>query len=230
MWKASSNTFAALATALVLGACGSTTAPVGPGQDVAGGNGGASGGSCSEVLTGTFDDITIPAGATCTVRDAVVQGNIKALENSRLYVFDTRVDGNIQGDEAAIVQVNGGTVSGDIQIQDGRSGGELGASVVGTTVTGGNIQIEKMRTGRVVVRDARVLKGDIQVTENTTSGALQVLDNRVSEGNLQVFKNVGAGARTVRGNIVSQDLQCGENAALFTGGPNSAGDVEGQCS
>ncbi len=218
-----------LVAAFTLGACNSASASgIDDRQLVELRGTGESISSCSQGLTGTFEDITIRRGETCTVRDAVVNGNIKALEGSRLYVMDTRVRGNIQGDEAAIVHVTRGTVNGDIQISDGRSPGAVGASVVGTTVTGGNIQIEKMRTGSIVVSDARVLEGNIQVVENSTSDRLRIEDNRVG-GNLQVFKNAGAGSKTVRGNTVSQDLQCKENSTPFTGGPNSAGDTEAQC-
>jgi hypothetical protein len=50
-----------------------------------------------------------------------VRANVKALENARLYVIDSRVTGNIEGDKASIVHVTGGTVDGNIQIKDGTS-------------------------------------------------------------------------------------------------------------
>ena len=184
---------------------------------------------CSGTRTGTFDNVTVPVGATCTLRNSTVQGNLMALENARLYVFSTTVRGNIQGDKARIVQVTGGRVDGDIQIVQGTSPGALGASVTGgTVVTGGDIQIEKMSTGRVIVSDARVNNGNIQIVENNTSTRLEIVRNRTG-GNMQVFKNRGAGQKIVRGNTVAQDLQCKENTHPFIGGPNTAGDKEDQC-
>jgi hypothetical protein len=196
----------------------------GPGPGNSGGDA-----RCTGTLTGTFDEVTVPAGETCTLLNSTVRGNVKALENSRLFMSNSVVRGNVQGDKASVVHVSGGTVDGDIQITDGNSPSELGASVTGgTVVTGGNIQIEKMRTGRVLVADVRVEKGNIQITENTTSGGLEILRNAVAQ-NLQVFKNRGAGGKAVSGNTVGQDLQCKENASPFTGGPNSAGETEEQC-
>lgn len=224
--------------ALVLGmACQGSTDPggsagadrVGLGGDDPGSR--SSGGDvrCTGTLTGSFDEVIVPVGATCTLAGSTVKGNVKALENARLFMSDTHVGGNVEGDKAAVVQVSGGTVDGNIQIKDGTSSGELGAAVTGgTIVTGGDIQIEKMNTARILVADARVLKGNIQIVENSTSGSLEILRNHVA-GNLQVFKNRGGGNKVVSGNTVSQDLQCKENSSPFTGGPNSAGETEDQC-
>ncbi|MDZ7632722.1 MAG: hypothetical protein U5K74_15640 [Gemmatimonadaceae bacterium] len=41
--------------------------------------------------------------------------------------------------------------------------------------------------------------------------------------------NNGAGAKAVTRNRVGQKLSCKENTGPFTGSPNTAGDVEGQC-
>jgi hypothetical protein len=78
------------------------------------------------------------------------------------------------------------------------------------------------------VSGARVLEGNIQLVENAASAELQIVDNRVA-GNLQVFKNGGSGNTAVRANTVGQSLQCKENGGSFAGGPNAAGEVEGQC-
>ena len=72
--------------------------------------------NCVGTRTGTFDNVTVPVGATCTLRNSTVQGNLKALENSRLFVSNTIVRGDIQGDKARIVRVTAGRVDGNIQI------------------------------------------------------------------------------------------------------------------
>ena len=225
---------------LVLGAaCQDSTGPSLDTEAAAGpfgtnGNGpGASSSSdddeeCVGTRTGTFENVIVPSGATCTLQSATVKGNVKALENARLFVNASHVHGNVQGDEASVVQVTGGTVDGDIQIEEGDSPSELGAAVTGgTVVTAGNIQIAKMNTSRVLVSDARVLKGNIQITENNASTSLEILGNYVAQ-NLQVFKNRG-GNKVVSGNTVGQAIQCKENTSPFNGGPNTAGETEGQC-
>jgi hypothetical protein len=100
--------------------------------------------------------------------------------------------------------------------------------VKATILTGGDIQIEKMTTGAIVVDGAQLRKGNLQVVANDVGRQLDLLNNRVA-GNLQVFKNRGPGSKVVRNNVVAQDLQCKENRAPFTGGPNRAGEAEDQC-
>jgi hypothetical protein len=185
--------------------------------------------NCRGTVSGTFANVFVPAGATCTLQNATVNGNVLARERSRLYVSNTRVAGNIDGVEARVVQVRGGSLGGSIQIADGSSAGELGAAVYGGTIlTQGNIQIKKMNTGKIRIADVRLRKGNIKVEENSTSSTLEVVRNYVAQ-NIQVWKNRGSGYKTVRGNRVLQIIQCKENTARFVGGPNTAGDTEGQC-
>lgn len=184
---------------------------------------------CIGELSGFFDDdVIVPSGESCTLTDAVVQGNVKALEGARLLVIESLVEGDIRGEEADVVQVIGGTVEGNIQIKEGRSPGEVGALVRGTFLPEGDIQIEEMRTGEVIVEDAWVAEGNLQVKENVVWVALELVRNRVG-GNLQVEENEGPGEKIVRDNLVEQDLECEENDGPFIGGPNEAEETEGQC-
>ena len=184
---------------------------------------------CIGALSGTFDNVTVPFGASCTLQHSTIRGNLRALEDAQLYVLGTLVHGNIQGDRARVVQVVGGQVDGDIQILAGTSPGALGAAVTGgTVVTFGNIQIQQMRTGRILISDAHVNTGNIQVTENVVGDRLEILRN-FSGANLQVFGNSGAGPKTVAGNTVALSLQCQGNDPPFTGQANTARAAEGQC-
>src|ERR671915_1765626 len=185
--------------------------------------------NCRSTVSGTFANVFVPAGATCRLQNATVNGNVLARERSRLYVSDTRVAGNIDGVEARVVQIKGGSLGGSIQIADGSSPGETGAAVYGGTVlTQGNIQIKKMSTGKIQIADVKLRKGNIKVEENSTSSRLEVVRNYVAQ-NIQVWKNRGGGTKMVRGNRVLQIIQCKENSRPFTGGPNTASDSEGQC-
>jgi hypothetical protein len=185
--------------------------------------------NCRGTVSGTFANVFVPAGATCKLQNATVNGNVLARERSRLYVSNTRVAGNIDGVEARVVQVKGGSLEGSIQIADGSSAGELGAAVYGGTVlTQGNIQIIKMNTGTIRIADVRLRKGNIKVEENSTGSSLEVVRNQVAQ-NIQVNKNRGSGRKVVKGNRVFQIVQCKENTSPFTGGPNAAAEAEGQC-
>jgi hypothetical protein len=184
---------------------------------------------CVGTAAGAFANVFVPAGRTCYLQRSTVSGSVLAREGSRLFVSDTRVQGNIDGVEARVVQVRGGSLGGSIQIQEGSSAGELGAAVYGGTVLSqGNITIQKLNTGTIRIADVVLRKGNIQVQENAVGSRLEIVRNRVAQ-NLQVFVNRGRGAKVVRGNTVGQTLECKENTPPFTGGPNRAGEAKEQC-
>lgn len=184
---------------------------------------------CTGNLTGTFDNVFVPVGRTCTLTNSTVQGNVKALPNSRLFARNNRVRGNIDGDEAVLVQVRGGTVEGSIQIKEANNTSVIGAEVSrGTVLTQGNIQVEKMNTGGILIADVVLRKGNIKVEENVTRSRFEIVRNRVAQ-NVQVFKNRGTNQKFVRNNTIGQIVQCKENQSPFVGGPNNAGDAQDQC-
>jgi hypothetical protein len=47
----------------------------------------ASDSTCVGLLTGTHDNVVVPPGAACTLVGATVEGNVKALERSTLFVI-----------------------------------------------------------------------------------------------------------------------------------------------
>ena len=66
-------------------------------------------------------DLSVPAGATCELRDIRVEGNISIGHRSRLYAR-VDVDGDIEGEDAAAVEVtNGSSVGGNLQLESGDS-------------------------------------------------------------------------------------------------------------
>jgi hypothetical protein len=232
-----------LALGVFAAGCGDSQTPMDPATssetavagstDTSGSTGGQTGSDenfdCVGTASGTFANVFVPPGRTCYLQRSTVNGNVLAREGARLFVSDTRVQGNIDGVEARVVQVRGGSLGGSIQIQEGSSPGELGAAVSGGTVlTQGNITIQKMNTGTIRIADVVLQKGNIQVQENAVGSGLEIVRNRVAQ-NLQVFVNRGSGAKTVRGNTVGQTLECKENTSPFTGGPNRAGEAKEQC-
>jgi hypothetical protein len=185
---------------------------------------------CVGILTGTFDNVVVPPGATCILIDSTVRGNVKALEDSRLFMFNDTVRGNVDGDKASSVNVNRCTVGGNIQIQEAHDPDLISAAVFNSILTGGNIQIEKGRFpfGDWIVVQTILRRGNVKVEENGTIFDSLVVDSTVRQ-NVQVFKNFGPGPKFVQRNIVGQDLQCKENQDPFIGGPNTARKAEGQC-
>jgi hypothetical protein len=180
------------------------------------------------VIGGVHDNILVPPGQTCSLANATVLGNVKALENSRLFASNNTIRGNVDGDKADVVQLFGGTVGGNIQIKEGGNPfGDFDVFVGFTTLFNGNIQIEKM-TGESSVFDVTLLNGTVKSEENTVFGFFGIQNNNIRQ-NLQVFKNTGGGPKVVLANVVGDTITCKENAPPFTGGPNTAPKKEGQC-
>lgn len=203
--------------------------------------------TCTSVLTGVFDNVVVPPGANCTISGSIVNGNVKALENSQLVVALSTVHGNIDGDKADLVQVNFttvllpfGPVRGNISIKEGGpahapfpvgaltcdvAGDPCEALVVQSTVRNGNVQVEKME-GSGGVFSSMIQNGNVKFEQNvipTTDDFLGIADNDIT-GNLQVFKNEGQGSKFVIINDVGGNLQCKENDPPFL---NLANTVEG---
>jgi hypothetical protein len=96
-------------------------------------------------------DGRVPPGASCRLLNQNVTGNVKGLENSRLYINGTDVSHNVIGDEADVVQLVGKTNVGavpadqnnireNIEIKDGdnsAAGGSTKVAVCSTRVIEG---------------------------------------------------------------------------------------------
>jgi hypothetical protein len=104
------------------------------------------------VLGGVYQNVVVPPGASCDMIGSTVNGNVKALQDSRLSLHTATIQGNVQGDKAATVLVLFSTVRENIEIRDGAidNPGDTEVGICGTTVLVGNVHIEKM-TGQVVV-------------------------------------------------------------------------------
>jgi hypothetical protein len=123
----------------------------------------------------TVDDLRVPSGATCELNGTRVEGNANVQANATLRARSARVDGNVQGENAARVVV------------------------VGSSQVGGSVQVKQ--GGGADVRETRVT-GDIQLDAN--NGALQHVARNTVGGNVQVFSNtsgVDITGNTIDGNL-----------------------------
>lgn len=208
---------------------------------------------CVGVVTGAQDNVVVPMGASCTLQNATVQGNVLALTNATLQVNASMIRGNVQGDQTRHVllqfssQVGGnfhvkagplsntGVTGFDINVRVGGDAlieGNRGFTFVDAAIVGGDLEIVK-NFGNLEIEFNRV-GGNLKVEENFVPSSMSVLGNGVPiaspvSGNLQVSKNVGPGFKQVVINVVAQNLQCFDNTAPFVGGPNTARDTQGQC-
>jgi hypothetical protein len=196
---------------------------------------------------GTYEDVVVPEGATCTMNNAIVEGNIKALENSRLSINNSMIKGNVEVDKGDQLEVFNSTVRENILVEGGSDpAGEFSAAVCGSTVQDGNIQIVKWRgrvnlgggnapflcSGVAATPGNRVQGGNIRVEDSLFTGEpldttgppfkeLFIQNNTVEE-NVQVFKNGGEGGKVVNNNAINKGtIYCKENDEPFVGAPNA---------
>ncbi len=171
-------------------------------QDVSKRNtGGAPAGD--EVCRGTFGD--------------VVFENLFVPDDATCVLDGTTVNGNIVVGTDATLTANGIDVEGNIQAEGARDVTSEGQSVVG-----GNIQIKQ--GDRASVTDVTV-DGDVQI--ESQSGSVSVARTVVG-GNMQIFQNEGG--VSLRDNRIAENMQCKENTPPPSGGGNTAGNKEDQCS
>jgi len=160
-------------------------------------------------LTGTIDgNVLVPHGASCTLSDATVAGNVHVLQNASLTVDATQqpttIDGNVHADHCAFALLEGGvTVTGNVRIgQCAQQSGFVGPGIK--------------------------IGGNFECTNNLGACKADLGD---VHGNLQIDGNSGASA-DISLVSVGGNLRCQRNAAMPTHafGPDFvSGDLLGQC-
>jgi hypothetical protein len=201
---------------------------------------------CVGDLTGTFQNVFVPPGQTCRLLSATLTGNLKALENSRLFAFDNSIAGNIEADRASEVIIVANRVGQNVNINDGPGSPALTDYSLCNSTVNGNIHVIR-NTGGIILGEGlvesafvppspfhcvpnRVVSGSIRVEDNTILTELSVSNNDVTTGgHVQVNSNVGGTSKRVRFNSVRKSVQCSDNVGAFEGGPNIAPKSEGQC-
>jgi hypothetical protein len=194
---------------------------------------------CHGAATGTYDNIVVPAGPQCILTGATVTGNVTVLENGRLYATNNGIHGNVEGVRSQEVWLDSNRVGGDVWVSEGGPSG-LPIWFCNNTVTG-DLQVEKTvaTTGGAIIIGfgagctiGNTVGANLVVSKNVmapTLSGMNITINTVGE-NLQVFDNTGAGPKHVESNTVSDTIQCFNNQAPFSGGPNPAATrAEGQC-
>lgn len=159
---------------------------------------------CTGTLSGRqADDVHVPAGASCILDNAYINGDVEVDSKASLTVrSNSTITGNLQADDASpnSIIVNGGSVDGDIQVKYATGAVRITAD----THVGGNIQIEEG-------------KSPIEITRTVVAG------------DIQIFKNT-VGPITINSNMVSGNLQCKGNSPAPTGSKNEVrGNIEDQC-
>lgn len=130
------------------------------------------------VLAVRLDNLEVPAGYQCALQGTQLIGTAKVNQGARLDAHDIRMNGNLQSQGAAHINLSGSWIGGSVQIEQGQS-----ATLHGTRVVG-DIQLTSNR-GALVVEQNQV-DANIQVKQNL--GGV-VLNNNRANGNLECQAN-----------------------------------------
>jgi hypothetical protein len=157
---------------------------------------------CRGSITGSHDNVTVPDGASCSITNARIEGNVEVKTGSALVVSGpVYIGGNVQSEESRSVILAG----------------------LGITIEG-SVQIKKATEVVRIERGTTVL-GNIQYEENN---APLTMTGTFVHGDFQMEKNFGGAS--LQNNTIRQNMQCKENRPAPTGGANRAGQKEDQCS
>ena len=140
----------------------------------------------------TFQNVVVPAGASCSLTGTRLTGNLELESGARAAVADASIAGSVSADGAASLTMSGATVvTGAIQAV------AVASAVIDAIEVRGDVQL-MAGTGPTTLRGTRV-GGNVQAEDNR--GALSIEANRIS-GNLQCQGNTpapsGAGNRAAQ--------------------------------
>ena len=173
--------------------------------------------------TGTLNAVTVynlvvPMNATCTLNETQVNGDITVYENATLYAYAVRVEGDIEGKGAALVEIHPGSYIGsDVEFEDG------GSLLISSVSIMDDLEVEESY-GEITIIDS-IIMGDVELEEN--SGEISLSNNTI-EGDLEIEENTGG--VSINNNVIYGDLECEDNyPAPDYSGNSVRGDRDGQC-
>ena len=127
----------------------------------------------------TVDNLRVPQNATCRLNGTKVKGTVKVERNAKLFAQDVVVIGNVQGENAAQVNVTDGSrVGGSVQVVQG------GGAVVADSRINADILYDEQDKKVSVLRSR--IGGSVQAFQN--DGGVAIRGNTI-DGNLQCKAN-----------------------------------------
>ena len=192
---------------------------------------------------GTWHNVVVPAGASCTLNNSRVTGSVTVKEGGTLHVttssgLDTTIAGDIKGDGCDSINLeNTGSsgrivVGGNLTIQNITFTGFSGArgsqscppSSPQNVLVGGNVKCTDVAGGCVF--DNVIISGHFECSGDTNGCELEF----AAVGKNASLNN-NSSATIVDNSEIGGDLKCNGNSPAATGGSNTvAGNKLGQCS
>lgn len=159
---------------------------------------------CTGALTGSHDNVIVPAGETCDIDAASIKGNIKVYGS--VTIDGSAVRGNLQAEPGhgyVRIGFSGAepvAIEGSVQIKGSTLEGQKSGYGSGLAEVAGNFQFEENASTLVAV-DASIL-GNFKAQANSGGGSIL---NNVIGGNLECPDNdpeITESGNTVNGNDV----------------------------
>jgi len=181
---------------------------------------------CTTTLSGTYDKIVVPDGATCTLDGATVVKGVRAGAGSSLYTMNATIGGNVMTRDAYTVQIIDTNVGHNIKVSGTTDLTKIGDAACTVDPSAARNLMVKGNSGPTAICSMTV-GNNIAVFNNT--GTVGVFRN-TTDNNLLVFGNSGKGTR-LRDNTVGINLNCEDNTSpKFVNVRNTVGgQMLGQC-
>ena len=209
--------------------------------------------TCNGTFKGkTYDDVTVPRGAACTLMGGTVRGNVEARSGAYLHIRGTTVRGDIEGSSAQTIFVDSGSnIAGSVEavkatqfyVYNSTVGEDIepertaeAVQICGNTVRKGNIEVRRsgfdVLIGDPLAEGCRgnvVKRGDIKVTRNFSLVEFVLRGNTIRKGDLEVTNNTGPTPKFVEDNKGGGRIVCRENTLLTVTGNSGWDRSVGQC-
>jgi hypothetical protein len=181
---------------------------------------------CSGTLSGTYDRIVVPDGATCTLDGATVTKGVTVGAGSSLYTTNATIGGNLMARHAHTVHVIDTNVGHNIKVSGTTHMTKIGDAACMVDPTVGHNVMVKGNSGPTAICSLSI-GNNLAVFDNT--GSVGIFSNNVTN-NLLTFRNSGNATR-LRYNTVGINLNCEDNTSpIFVNLGNTAGGAAmGQC-
>jgi hypothetical protein len=163
----------------------------------------------------SLDTVTVAADSACRLDGTVLAGSVIVQRGASLEALGVDVNGNLQAEGAAHVEVGGGArFGGSVQVKQGGS-----ASIADAAIEG-DLQIDAM--AGAVSAAGNAIGGNLQVVSNRGGTLLE--RNRI-DGNLQCFENSPVPVYA-ENSAAGYDGQCAAGTGGGATGGGSGGGVQ----
>jgi hypothetical protein len=76
--------------------------------------------TCTSTISGgTLPNVVVPAGQTCFINNATINGNVLGEVDSKTFIVTSTINGNVEGQEAEMIQLINVIVNGNVGIVGG---------------------------------------------------------------------------------------------------------------